>query len=250
MSTLLLMAVSELLESVLCSSHDTTAPDRFEQITASISEGYGSLMEMLRSPCALVVENAALLIQMIANHKPRVSTLIRDAALSSATLLRHLYNAIFSPSSSQRFLSRYLVTLWMSGAPNCPEKLLLSRILPSGFIPYLQVRRARERREREKDIRHCQHTGANDRRRQATPRARAEWGSRPAPTTLPCSLARDTPPTTSFVLASRALLFCPPYIVLLRATHHRPLLLCSLLAHSSFAPPSQLPPPNSHLPPP
>jgi len=68
-----------------------------------------------------------------------VSALIRDAALSSATLLRHLYNAIFSPSSSQRFLSRYLVTLWMSGPSHCPEKQLLARALPSGFLPYLNM---------------------------------------------------------------------------------------------------------------
>ncbi|GMH66879.1 hypothetical protein TrRE_jg7825 [Triparma retinervis] len=139
MSTLLLMAVSELLESVLCSSYDTTAPDRFEMLNQSLSEGYGALMEMLRSPCALIVENAALLLQMIVSHKPQVSMLVRDAALSSATLLRHLYNAIFSPSSAQRFLSRYLVTLWMSGTENCPEKQLLKRILPSGFMPYLQM---------------------------------------------------------------------------------------------------------------
>jgi len=133
------MAVSELLESVLCSSYDTTAPDRFEMLNQSLSEGYGALMEMLRSPCALIVENAALLLQMIVSHKPQVSVLVRDAALSSATLLRHLYNAIFSPSSAQRFLSRYLATLWMSGSDSCPEKQLLRRILPSGFIPYLKM---------------------------------------------------------------------------------------------------------------
>ncbi|GMI07357.1 hypothetical protein TrLO_g7538 [Triparma laevis f. longispina] len=139
MSTLLLMAVSELLESVLCSSHDTTAPERFEMLNQSLSEGYGALMEMIRSPCALVVENAALLLQMIVSHRPQISLLVRDAALSSATLLRHFYNGIFSPSGGQRFLSRYLVTLWMSGSPNCPEKQLLKRILPSGFIPYLKM---------------------------------------------------------------------------------------------------------------
>ncbi|GMH90851.1 hypothetical protein TL16_g11886 [Triparma laevis f. inornata] len=129
----------KLLESVLCSSHDTTAPERFEMLNQSLSEGYGALMEMIRSPCALVVENAALLLQMIVSHRPQISLLVRDAALSSATLLRHFYNGIFSPSGGQRFLSRYLVTLWMSGSPNCPEKQLLKRILPSGFIPYLKM---------------------------------------------------------------------------------------------------------------
>jgi len=50
-----------------------------------------------------------------------------------------LLGAVFSPSSCQRFLSRYLVTLWMSGSPACAEKQLLARMLPSGFLPYLKM---------------------------------------------------------------------------------------------------------------
>jgi len=138
-SDLILFAASELLESILCSGHDTTSPDQFEALISSLSKGYGALMEMLRSRCALVVENAALLLQIVVQHRPDTSALVRQSALSSATLLRHFHTGIFSPSESQRFLSRYLVSLWMAGSPGCDEKQLLARMLPSGFLPYLTM---------------------------------------------------------------------------------------------------------------
>ena len=138
-SDLILVSTSELLESVLCSGHDTTSPVQFGSLISSISRGYGALMEMLRSKCAIVVENAALLLQLVTQYHPATSTLIRHSALSSALVLRHFYLAIFSPSESQRFLSRYLVSLWMSGDLRCDEKQLLARMIPSGFLPYLNM---------------------------------------------------------------------------------------------------------------
>jgi len=136
---LLLMAVGEVLESVLCGNHDTTSPDQFQEFITCLSKGYGALMEMLRSPCAIIVENASLLLQIVTQHRPSTSALVRDSALSSATLLRHFYSAIFSQVESQRFLSRYLVGLWMSGNSSCDEKKLLKRILPNGFLAYLTM---------------------------------------------------------------------------------------------------------------
>uniref|UniRef100_A0A7S1BP53 J domain-containing protein n=1 Tax=Corethron hystrix TaxID=216773 RepID=A0A7S1BP53_9STRA len=138
-SDLLLMAASEVIESILCGCYDTTAPPHFDVMITSLSSGYGALMEMLRSTCAVVVENAALLLQIISRHRPEVAVQVREAALSSATLLRHLYLSIFSPADSQRFLSRFLVSTWMEGPPGCDEKRLLGRILPEGFLPYLAV---------------------------------------------------------------------------------------------------------------
>ena len=96
-------------------------------------------MEMLRSKCAIVVENAALLLQLITQYHPETSIRVRQNALSSALLLRHFYLSTFSASESQRFLSRYLVSLWMSGPTDCDEKQLLARMVPSGFIPYLAM---------------------------------------------------------------------------------------------------------------
>ena len=96
-------------------------------------------MEMLRSRCAIVVENAALLLQIVTQYQPQTAILIRQSALNSALVLRHFYRGIFSPSESQRFLSRYLVSLWMTGKAECDEKQLLARMIPSGFLPYLAM---------------------------------------------------------------------------------------------------------------
>ena len=63
-------------------------------------------MDMLRSPCALIVENAAILLQMITSHKPDCGELVRDSALSSATLLRHFYNAGERAKRSERALMK------------------------------------------------------------------------------------------------------------------------------------------------
>lgn len=96
-------------------------------------------MEMLRSSCSIVVENAALLLKTISTFNPQTATRIRESSLSSGTLLHHFYCAIYSPGEGQRFLSRYLVGLWMSGLPSTSEKQLLNRMLPSGFLPYLSM---------------------------------------------------------------------------------------------------------------
>jgi len=53
--------------------------------------------------------------------------------------LKHFYNAVFSPSGTQRFISRFLVNAWMSGPEkNNPGKVLLCRMIPSGLVEYLK----------------------------------------------------------------------------------------------------------------
>lgn len=61
---------------------------------------------------------------------------IRDGALVEGIVLRHVYQAIFDPSYDQRCVSRYLISLWMSH--HAPSMELLSRIIPSGFFPFLK----------------------------------------------------------------------------------------------------------------
>ena len=39
----------------------------------------------------------------------------------------------------QRFLSRYLCSLWLSGPSDCDEKRLLKRMVPGGFLNYLTM---------------------------------------------------------------------------------------------------------------
>jgi len=96
-------------------------------------------MEILRSPCPIIVENASILLKTISSFHSPTAIKIREFALSSGILLHHFYCSIFSPMEGQRFLSRYLVGLWMKGPSNCSEKKLLKRMLPSGFLPYLAM---------------------------------------------------------------------------------------------------------------
>ena len=138
-SELVLMAASDLLQSILCTYHDTTSPDHFGAFIAALSDRYRSLLNTLRSQTPCVIENTALLLHLLSSHAPQTAAAIRDAALSSSILLQHFHAAIFSPLESQRFLSRYLCSLWMAGPMDCDEKRLLKRMVPAGFLAYLNM---------------------------------------------------------------------------------------------------------------
>ena len=102
-------------------------------------DSYRALLSSLRSPTPFVIENSALLLHLLSSHAPETAAAIRDAALSSGILLQHFHAAIFSPLEGQRFLSRYLCDLWLSGVKGCDEKRLLKRMVPSGFVGYLAM---------------------------------------------------------------------------------------------------------------
>jgi hypothetical protein len=136
---LLLMVVSDMLQSILCSYHDTTTPEHFQAFMEALAKGYRALLSALRSSTPFVIENVALLLHLLSTHAPKTAAKIRDAALSSAILLHHFHAAIFSPMEGQRFLSRYLCSLWLSGPMGCDEKRLLKRMVPSGFLNYLSM---------------------------------------------------------------------------------------------------------------
>jgi hypothetical protein len=55
---------------------------------------------------------------------------------SNSFLFIYVYLRVFSPSANQRFISRFLVSIWMSGEDE--GKQLLTRMLPSGLVDYLQ----------------------------------------------------------------------------------------------------------------
>ncbi|CAB9505549.1 DnaJ (Hsp40) homolog, subfamily C, member 13 [Seminavis robusta] len=136
---LILMVISDILQSILCSYHDTTTPEHFQAFIVALSKGYKALLSALRSSTPFVVENVALLLHLLSTHAPGTSAKIRDAALSSATLLHHFHAAIFSPMEGQRFLSRYLCSLWLSGPMDCDEKRLLKRMVPGGFLNFMSM---------------------------------------------------------------------------------------------------------------
>jgi DnaJ family protein C protein 13 len=138
-SDLLLMVTSDILQGLLCSYHDTTSPEYFQQFIGALANRYRALLSLLQSSTPFVLENTALLLHLLSTHAPNSTTAIRDLALSSAIVLQHFYNATFSPLEGQRFLSRYLCSLWLNGPPNCDEKRLLKRIVPHGFLAFLNM---------------------------------------------------------------------------------------------------------------
>ena len=150
-SDLILMVTSDILQNVLCSSHDTTSPEYFSAFIDSLAKGYRALLSALRSQTPYVVENTALLLHLLSSNAPTAAAAIRDTALSSGILLLHFHAAIFSPLDSQRFLSQYLCSLWLSGPITCDEKRLLKRMVPSGFLSYLSMPILSKREEKQLD---------------------------------------------------------------------------------------------------
>jgi DNAJ protein RME-8 N-terminal len=138
-SDLTRMVMSDILQSILCSFADTTSPEVFSVFMQALGENYQALMNTLYQQTPFVLENTALLLHLLNSHAPTVAGAIREAALASGVLLHHFHSAIFSPMAGQRFLSRFLCSLWLSGPPDCDEKKLLKRMVPRGFIPYLKM---------------------------------------------------------------------------------------------------------------
>jgi hypothetical protein len=138
-NSLVVIGAAALLESLICSKRDTTSPELFQQILDKIMERAEILIVMLRSNSFLIMENAAILMFVLMKHRSSVSPVLKELALSECLVLKHFYNAIFSSSSTQRFISRFLVATWMNGnEKQNPAKALLFRTLPSGLIEYLK----------------------------------------------------------------------------------------------------------------
>lgn len=138
-SDLVRMVMSDILQSVLCSFADTTSPDHFGALIQALGENYQTLLTLLYQQTPFVIENSALLLHLLSTHAPKVAAAIREAALSSAILLHHFHAAIFSPLEGQRFLSRFLCSLWLAGPMDCDEKKWLRRTVPRGFMGYLKM---------------------------------------------------------------------------------------------------------------
>lgn len=138
-NSLVVIGSASLLESLVCSRKDTTTPELFQQVLEMMMERADLLINMLRSNSFLIMENAAILMFILMKHRPSVAKYLKEAALCEALALKHFYTAVFSSSSSQRFISRFLVAAWMSGAAKTnPAKELLYRILPAALIEFLK----------------------------------------------------------------------------------------------------------------
>jgi hypothetical protein len=96
-------------------------------------------MSLLQSKASIIVENTAVLLHILTLQSVDVAPRIKEIALGSGILLQHFYGAIFSVLQGQRFMNRLLCTIWFSGPSDGSQKLLLKRIIPAGFLPYLSM---------------------------------------------------------------------------------------------------------------
>ena len=151
-SDLIRMVMSDILQSVLCSYADTTSPEVFASFMKALGENYRALLLTLYQQTPFVLENSALLLHLLNSHAPKVADAIREASLASGIVLHHFHAAIFSPMAGQRFLSRFLCSLWLSGPMHCDEKRLLKRMVPRGFISYLKMPPLSRAEEEQLDV--------------------------------------------------------------------------------------------------
>jgi DnaJ family protein C protein 13 len=151
-NSLVIVGAAALLESILSSKRDTSSPELMNKVLDLLSERCEVLIHMLRSTSFLIMENAAILMFILLKNRNSVAPLLRELALSECLVLKHFYSGIFSPSGSQRFISRFLVATWMSGnEKNNPGKHLLKRLLPSGLTEYLKHSSISEEHRRNLD---------------------------------------------------------------------------------------------------
>ena len=151
-NSLVIVGAAGLLESIVSSKRDSSSPELVNKVLDILSERSGVLIHMLRSSSFLIMENAAILMFILLKNRTGVAAIIREAALSEGLALKHFYNAIFSPSGSQRFISRFLIATWLSGSEKVnPGKALLKRMLPSGLTEYLKHASISEEHRRNLD---------------------------------------------------------------------------------------------------
>lgn len=138
-NSLVVNNAAALLESIISSKKDTSSPELVNGILDLLNDRCEVLISMLKSTSFLIMENAAILMSSLIRNRPAVGPLLKELALSDCLVLKHFYNAVFSPSSTQRFLSRFLVATWVSGEPKkSAGKALLMRMIPSGLTEYLK----------------------------------------------------------------------------------------------------------------
>ncbi|KAJ1420992.1 hypothetical protein B484DRAFT_399676 [Ochromonadaceae sp. CCMP2298] len=148
-NSLVVIGAAALLESLVCSRRDSSSPELMHQVLEIMGDRCEVLVSMLRSTSFLIMENAAILMFTLVKNRPQVAPLLKELALSECLVLRHFYNAVFSPSATQRFISRFLVATWITGTN--PGKALLLRMIPSGLAEYLKYASITEEHRRNLD---------------------------------------------------------------------------------------------------
>lgn len=138
-NSLVVVGAAGLLESIVTSQRDTSSPELLHKVFDAIAAHYEVLVHMLRSNSLLILETAAILMFVLQKNRPKITLPLREMALSECLVLKNFHSAVFSPSTNQRFISRFLVATWMSGNEKMnPAKALLIRLVPPGLIEYLK----------------------------------------------------------------------------------------------------------------
>ena len=136
---LVAMAAAAILESIVSSKKDTTSPELANKVMDMLSQRSEVLVHMMRSVSFLIMEHAAILMFVLLKHRPEAGQALKEMALSEGLALKHFYNSVYSPSSTQRFLSRFLAATWLCGKEeHDPGKALLRRIIPTGLVDFLK----------------------------------------------------------------------------------------------------------------
>ena len=134
--TIVVMSLMEFLENILSSYSDTTPSEVKQDLLAKLSQRHSILLSLFHSNCSGVTTSTALIMKTIVEEsQSEVAQLMQEAALSEGVLLQHFYNAVYSTSEDQRYISRYLVGLWMG--EHKASRALLSRMVPIGIQRFL-----------------------------------------------------------------------------------------------------------------
>ena len=136
---LISMVLLRIFESVMCSARETTHRDISSTCLQMIAGRHVALLGHLQSKCYGVAESVSLLMRtMIIESPPAVVEMIKSAALEEGIVLNYFTKAIFAPNMEQRFVARYLCSLWMSSKHSASYDLL-RRIVPPGLRHFLNT---------------------------------------------------------------------------------------------------------------
>jgi len=138
-SALISMVLLRIFESILCSARETTHRDIASTCLQMLAGRHVALLGHLQSKCYGVAESVSLLMRtLIVESPPAVVEMIKSAALEEAVVLKYFAKAMFAPNMEQRFVARYLCSLWMS-AKHPASQDLLRRVVPPGLRHFLNT---------------------------------------------------------------------------------------------------------------
>ncbi|XP_028029747.1 dnaJ homolog subfamily C member 13 isoform X2 [Bombyx mandarina] len=136
---LVVAAMLDFLTFALCVPYsETTDGKQFDQLLEMVSNKGRVIFKLFEHPSMAIVKGAGLVMRaLIEEGAGAVGTRMQALALAEAALPRHLLTALYAPARlHHRHLARHLVALWL--VDHAPAHNLLSRIMPSGLLGFLE----------------------------------------------------------------------------------------------------------------